>query len=277
MSESMKRRDFLTTSLTAAGVAAMPTAAALAMQQQAPPAAAAPVQREFYELRRYVLRMGPMQQHMDKYVQNALIPAMARQKVGPIGVFSVLVGNGNPSLYVLIPHASFDSMMRANAALGTDPEYAAANNLRTLPATDPGYADYERTLHQAVDFMPKLEPAPGGTQSPRIFELRMYRTPGVSARRKKAEMFSPVGGELAIFRRVGLTPVMFSETVFGPDLPNLTYMLTYPDLATREKNWTTFANDPEWKKLSSTQGYTNPEIMASINNVLLRPTGYSQL
>ena len=90
-------------------------------------------------------------------------------------------------------------------------------------------------------------------------------------------MFSPVGGELAIFRRVGLTPVFFAEALFGNDLPNLTYMLTYPDLATREKNWTTFANDPEWKKLSATPGYTNAEIMASINNVLLRPAGYSQI
>jgi hypothetical protein len=90
-------------------------------------------------------------------------------------------------------------------------------------------------------------------------------------------MFSPAGGELNIFRRVGLTPVFFADAIFGQDMPNLTYMLTYPDLATREKNWATFAGDPEWKKLSSTPGYTDPEIVASITNVLLRPTAYSQI
>ena len=54
-------------------------------------------------------------------------------------------------------------------------------------------------------------------------------------------------------------------------------MLTYPDLATREKNWATFVNDPEWKKLSATPGYTDPEIVASITNVLFRPAAYSQI
>ena len=35
--------------------------------------------------------------------------------------------------------------------------------------------------------------------------------------------------------------------------------------------------DPEWKKLSTTPGYTNPEILTNITNVFLRPTAYSQI
>ena len=54
-------------------------------------------------------------------------------------------------------------------------------------------------------------------------------------------------------------------------------MLVFPDGATREKSWGTFVSDPEWKKLSSTPGYTDAEIVAEIHNVILRPTAYSEI
>ena len=34
---------------------------------------------------------------------------------------------------------------------------------------------------------------------------------------------------------------------------------------------------PEWKKLSTTPGYTDPEIVSNISNTYLRPTAYSQV
>jgi hypothetical protein len=48
-------------------------------------------------------------------------------------------------------------------------------------------------------------------------------------------------------------------------------------MAAREKNWRTFVSDPEWKKLSTTPGYTDPEIVCNISNLFLRPTAYSQI
>ena len=36
-------------------------------------------------------------------------------------------------------------------------------------------------------------------------------------------------------------------------------------------------SDAEWKKLSSTPGYTDPEIVTNISNVFLRPAPYSQI
>ena len=110
---------------------------------------------------------------------------------------------------------------------------------------------------------------------PRVFELRTYEAHSRKANKKKVEMFN--GGEIAIFRRTGLQPVFFGETVIGPKLPNLTYMLVFDDMAARDKNWATFVADPEWKKLSTTPGYTNPEILTNITNVFLRPTAYSQI
>jgi hypothetical protein len=117
---------------------------------------------------------------------------------------------------------------------------------------------------------------PAATENkPRIFELRTYESHSKKANKKKIEMFS--NSEIAIFRRTGLQPVFFGETLVGAKLPNLTYLLVFENLAAHDKNWGTFASDPEWKKLSSTPGYTDPEIVTNISNIFLRPTSYSQI
>src|SRR5205823_13591588 len=138
------------------------------------------------------------------------------------------------------------------------------------PATDPSYVRVESSLMVAFAGMPELEaPAAAKGNQPRIFELRTYESHSKKANKKKIEMFN--NGEIAIFRRTGLAPVFFGETLIGAKLPNLTYMLTFDNMAAHDKNWGAFASDPEWKKLSSTPGYTDPEIVTNISNVFLRP------
>ena len=109
----------------------------------------------------------------------------------------------------------------------------------------------------------------------RLFELRTYESHSEKAALKKIEMFNT--GEIAIFRKAGLMPVFFGETVIGASMPNLTYMLVYEDMAARDKYWSTFAAMPEWRTLSTTPGYTDPEIVSSITNAYLRPAGFSQI
>ena len=71
--------------------------------------------------------------------------------------------------------------------------------------------------------------------------------------------------------------MFFSRTLVGPRMPSLVYMLVYDDMAAREKNWAVFRNDPEWKKLSATPGFTDPEIVSNITSIYLRPAAYSQI
>jgi hypothetical protein len=259
--------------LAATGAAALtaPGSAALAADATKEPAAMKP---EFYELRALRLRRGPMPKRVDDYLKDAFIPAARRAGCGPIGAFNVVIGQGNPTVYVLVPHPTVESFATLHDKLGDDAEYKkAAAEYRALPATDAPYASQEVQLLRAFPHFPKLETPEA---KPRIFELRTYRSHSRSAGQKKIEMFD-TGGEIAIFRRVGLTPVFFAETLTGAGLPSLTYMLTFPDLATREKNWNTFRADPAWKKLSTTPGYTDAEIVADINNQILAPTAYSQV
>ena len=106
------------------------------------------------------------------------------------------------------------------------PKIAAAW-LRQLPALD--VIGRQQQVMRAFDAMPALEPSAGaGTATPRIFELRTYESHSDRAALNKLKMFN--AGEIPIFRRAGLTPVFFGETVIGAKMPSLTYMLVFANL-----------------------------------------------
>lgn len=268
----MKRRDFLKSTAVAAGLSGLTTTLpALAAEKSEPPS------REFYELRRYQFRRGPMVKRFEDYVTNAALPAMRRMGVGPVGVFTPIGGPDTPAAYVLIPFKSLAEFGGMGEKLRADAEYqkAGADYINT-PAGDPPYLRYESSLLVAFSGMPKLEAPPQkGVGKSRIFELRTYESHSKKANKKKVEMFNE--GELAIFRRTGLAPVFFGETLIGPKQPNLIYMLVFDDMTAREKNWAAFGADPEWKKLSTTPGYTDAEIVTNISSVFLRPMACSEI
>jgi hypothetical protein len=269
----MKRREFVAASIGASlspGLSAAPASA-----DQGP--AATPAGRpQVLELRRYQHRFGPGEARHGDYVKRALLPALNRAGITPVGAFTVRLGPGSPALYMLLPHPNAESAVTLGSRLVADAEYkAAAASFRSLPATDPPYVRRESTLMVAFDAMPTVE-APRPAAPSRLFELRTYESHNEGAGLKKIEMFEK-GGEIAIFRRVGLTPVFFGRTVIGPSMPNLTYMVTFPDAAARDKAWAAFGEDPEWVKLRATPGFANADILTNIDIQLLRPTDYSQI
>ena len=113
------------------------------------------------------------------------------------------------------------------------------------------------------------------TSKPRLLNLRIYESHNERAGKKKIEMFNK--SELAIFRRVGLTPVFFGETIVGRAMPNLTYMLVFPDDEGRKAAWGRFRDDPEWLKLKAIPEYADKEIVSQITNIILSPAAYSEI
>jgi hypothetical protein len=259
----MDRRNFVATSL---GASLLPTVVE---------GAGAP---QLLELRHYQFRFGPMEARYAEYAKTALIPALNRMGIKPVGAFSMLFGPGSPSVYLLLPHPNPESVLTAARRLTADPEYQRlAASFRSLPATDPPYVRRGSSLMAAFDGFPAVETPAGAVAVPtRVFELRTYESHNDSASLKKIEMFES-GGEIAIFRRVGLMPVFFGRNIIAATLPSLTYMLVFADVAAREKNWAAFREDPAWVKLRTTPGYANTEILTNTSNLLLRPTDYSQI
>ncbi len=268
----MKRREFLASSLAASAMAASATSTMTvrnATSDQSKP--------EYYELRQYRLRRGPQVKLTDDFLREAALPALKRLGIGPVGVFNTTIGSDTPTVHVLIPHASLESVATIAARLQADPEYQRAGAAcLNVPSTDPAYVRMESSLLVGFESIPRLEVPPAAAENrPRIFELRTYESHSEKAHLKKVEMFNM--GEIAIFRRTGLRPVFFGRTLIGSKLPNLTYMLTFDDMAARDKNWAAFIADPEWKKLSTAPGYTDGEIVSNISNAVLSPTPYSQI
>jgi hypothetical protein len=145
-------------------------------------------------------------------------------------------------------------------------------------STDPAFVRMNSSLFRAFDAIPTLELPFGGGENakkPRIFELRTYESHSEKASKKKIEIFNTA--EIAIFRRSGMQPVFFGEALAGANMPNLTYMLVYENMAAHDTQWSTFSADPEWRKISTTPGNTDPEIVQNISNMYLRPTAYSQI
>ena len=268
----MKRRHFIKSSLAAASLGGL-SSSLVGAAAEAPGDGA----REYYELRLYHLRRGTKQKLFDDYYREAAIPALNRAGLGAVGVFNVMTGPDNPTAYVLLTFKSLADFAALSGRLQADDEYQKTGaDFIKAPAPDAAYVRIESSLMLAFSGIPRLEvPAAAAEKKPRIFELRTYESHSKKANLKKIEMFNV--GEIAIFRRAGLTPVFFGETIIGSKLPNLTYMLTYENMAAHDKNWSQFGADPEWKKLSTTPGYTDPEIVSNISNVFLRPTAYSQI
>lgn len=265
----MQRRTFLQSALATGGIAAMP-ALTMADSDKPHPGLA------YFELRAYQLKPGK-QQVLDDYLRKALIPFLNRLGIQPVGAFHEIPvpGAAAPSAettFLLIPQ-TMDQMNDATFRLKTDPEYLkAAAEYLAIPATDPVYDRIESSLLHAFETMPRLEPP---EKRGRLFNLRVYESHNEAASAKKIEMFNK--GEIAIFRRVGLTPVMFGEAVLGTRLPNLTYLLAFDDEAARTEAWNKFRADPEWIKLKAIPEYEDKRIVSKITNKLLKPTDYSQI
>jgi len=200
---------------------------------------------------------------------------MNRAGVARVGAFTVVYGENAPSLLLVLTHQTLDSVVSLRERLATDQVYARGGAaILDVPMSDPAFVRFESTLLRAIDAMPTLEPPAGaGTATSRIFELRTYESHSDRAALNKLQMFN--AGEVPIFRRTGLTPVFFGETLVGTRMPSLTYMLTFADMAARDSAWSAFAKDPEWKTLSADPRYR--ENVSAISDIILRPTAHSQI
>ena len=261
----MKRRDFL---------AGLPPLAMAPMALNADVTGPGSDGRQYLEWIRYTLP-GRRDKRVEKYYEEAAIPALNRLGINNIGVFGVMYGPNDPSLYVLIPHDGIDSLMTYQQKLSEDSAYlAAAKDYLESSIDDPAYMRVERGLMRAFSGMPRVESPKKTFGKKRIFELRIYQSHNPVKAQKKIDMFNQ-GGEIQIFRDTGLTPVFFGETLFGRLMPNLTYMLVFKDMADRDKNWDTFRTNEEWAALKGLEEYK--DTVSNITDFILRPANCSQV
>jgi len=133
----------------------------------------------------------------------------------------------------------------------------------------------ENSLLRAFDSQPAIAIPKPAEKGSHIFELRTYESNSYQAARRKIKMFDDA--EAGIFRRLGMQPVFFGQTIVGRNLPNLTYMLTFDDLGARDRLWSAFGADAEWKKLRAEPELADALIVSNISNTILRPLPFSMI
>lgn len=264
----MQRRKFLASSLATS---------ALAMTRTANAQAAAERSREFYQIRRYTLQSGPQQALTEHYISDALIPALTRRGMGPIGAFRLEFGVETPQTYVLIPGPSAEALATLDLDLAKDADFLkAADPFWSAPATTPAFLRVEYSLLAAFEGWPRVTPPPAAaTKAKRIYQMRTYESPSHRDHVRKVEMFN--NGEFDIFKAAGFNLVFFGDTIVGPRMPSLTYMLSVADAAAMDAHWDAFRNNPDWKKLSSDPKYAFEPIVSNITNLVLSPLASSQI
>jgi hypothetical protein len=264
----MHRRQFLSASLATS---------ALALSRNASAQSAGGAPREYYQLRRYTLQSGPQTKLTENYFGEALVPALTRMGMGPVGAFRLDYGAETPMYYVLIPGPSVEALATLELRLAQDAAFVkAADPFWNAPATAPAFNRVETSLLSAFEGWPKLVPPPSSaTKAKRIFQLRTYESPSDAAHVRKVEMFHH--GEFEIFKKAGCSPVFFADTLIGDRLPKLTYMLSFAGMEELLAGWAKFGSDPDWKTLSASPRYNYEAIVSNIDSLILVPLAASQL
>jgi hypothetical protein len=266
----MNRRHLLQAALPATAAVALSSSASTASAGQQGGADSSGG-RELYEWRTYRLADKSKQQRLHQYLEAACLPAWQRMGLGPVGVFTEIGPDATSSLHVLLVYPTPESLTSSREALEQDSAYkqAAADHLAATKE-DPAFDRIESSLLIAFAGAPRITP-PG--KKPRVLELRTYENHGEDRARAKVEMFND--GESQIFPKCGFENVFFGETLIGPAIPNLKYMLAAPSMEANAAGWKTFISHPDFVKMRDDPKYAGTE--PKITKLFLEPAPYSQV
>ena len=238
-------------------------------------AAAAASKREYIELRTYTVKDDDKKAKLIAALDAALIPALNAQGIKSVGVLSALESETNfqQTVFVIFPHKTLESATTVAAKLLADEKFMK-NGGAFFEGTskDPLYVTYESALLYGFENCPTIETPVSGKD--RLLQIRYYRSWNIDKNAKKVHMFDQ-GGELPLFRKTGMNPVFFGDTVFGTKMPNLTYMLGFESDDARKAAWKTFVESPEWQEIKGNPMYV--DTATEIVNIFLKPSPGSQI
>ena len=266
MADPIARRDFIASSIMlTAAVGAATTAAAQTRGKK----------QEYYELRTYHAPSVVKRRLISSYLEQALVPALNRQGINRVGVFTVMENPNDHSIFMLIPYPTLQHLSDLNPKLESDSSYrSASKDLLAAPKDDPAFQRIESRLFKAFAGMPVIEmPAQTAAGKARMFELRIYESHNSDRAARKVDMFND--GEIQVMRDVKMGPVFFGEALVGSDVPELTYMLSAGNMDAHKEHWKDFLAHPEWNRMKVMEKYK--DTVSKITNWFLAPTSYSQI
>ena len=230
-------------------------------------------EQQYLEFRTYHLSSADEMRQMDVYLEKGLLPALQRQGIGSVGVFTDEKPDGAPNVYLLIPFDSIEQFSAMQGKLDADGKYqSAAVKYFSTPQKEPRFSRIDSELMLSFKAFPRATvPELHKKGKPRLFELRSYESHSEKMGTLKVEMFN--SGEVPIFLDCGIQPVFMGRVLAGPKMPNLTYMTVYSGEEQLSEGWAKFGKHPDWLELRQVEKYKGT--VSKIHKTLLVPRPYS--
>lgn len=236
--------------------------------------------KQVIELRTYTLTDANAESALDGYLEQALIPALTRQGLGPIGALDQTATNEDAQsdeiqVALIIAGPSVEAVTSASAKLASDKQYLeAGKSYLETPPTQPLVKRIKSELLLSFDCWPQVTISDQKkADKPRLFEMRVYESATEHRGELKVEMFN--SGEVPIFLASDIQPVFMGQALIGDQMPNLTYMTVFDDDAAMQKGWQAFRVHPDWQVLKEVKKYKNT--VSKIHKSYWLPKSYSQL
>lgn len=234
-------------------------------------------QQEYLQIRVYHATDTVQLAAIDQYLQKSLLPALEKAGFRRNGAFTARDNDTakDKRMYFLTPFSSLAQLEQlsliGDRTLGdsvVSPAYTTAAYNKAP------FIRFETIVLRSFEGAPRVK-ASGvkGPVSDKVYELRSYESATEPLHKNKVGMFN--AGEVQLFDRLGFNAVFYGQVIAGSHMPNLMYMTSFENQASREEHWKAFGSDPEWKTMSAKPEYQNN--VSHIDITFLRPTGYSKL
>ena len=231
--------------------------------------AAEPRKTQVYVLQQFYMKHGTQLARGHEFL--AALSARMKQH-GPVMCLEATIAAHTPQLALITGHPSLADFQKDQSAVFKDKEILGAFE-KWETADDPPYEHAQQIVLQAAPYSPEVKGLDKAPKTPRVFELRVYHSPTWRQLAALHQRFA--GPEIKIFHRSGVHPLFYSQTAIGPNMPNLTYLIPFDDLAAREKAWAAFSADEEWVKARKESIDKDGQIANVIQVSLFKAAPYS--
>jgi len=233
-----------------------------------------------HELRIYEAVTSARLRVFQRVFAERTLPLLTKHGVQVVAGWDTLVGPDTPRLLYLLAFEDLAERQACWDAFYADPEWPRIQEDALDGARGPllartrneilrptSYSPLQGGLHELHALLPRA------SDGRHIFELRSYEVPQsdrlVPLHRRFAEH------TIGFFRRAGMMPLAFWDVLIGERMPRMSYLLAYPDMATRERAWDAFNADPDWIAVRTRTNRTEGPMVGRMSASLLCPTFWS--
>jgi hypothetical protein len=213
-----------------------------------------------YESRIYTAVPGKLAALNERFAKHTM-GYFTKHGIGILGFWTDEIGISNQLTYILV----FDSMADREQKWGA---FQADPGWQRVRAETEAAGSLVAQVHNAFMRLTPYSPKPqirSNVQELRVYDAMPGKLPALHDRFANHTTH--------LFQKHGIENIAYWTEDVGTS-NRLVYMLGYPDLGAREKNWTAFMADPAWQQARAESEKDGPLVRVS-RHAILRLTPYS--